>query len=205
MIVAGLTGSIAMGKTEAARMIASLGVPVFDADKVVHDLYAKGGGAVSAIAARFPEAVALGVVDRTRLSEIVLADPAAWRALEGIVHPLVRAAEKDFLRRCRAEGHSLAVIDIPLLFESGRQDEVDKIIVVTAAPDVQRRRALARPAMSPKKFEAILARQLPDAEKRRQAHFIVDSSRGYDHALAQIKSIVASLRRGSDGDAGNRT
>ena len=193
MIVAGLTGSIAMGKSETARMFTSLGVPVFDADAAVHGLYAKGGGAVKAIAAKFPQAIIDGAVDRQRLGELVLNNPQAMKALEAIVHPLVRQAEREFIRVCRAESRLLAILDIPLLFETGRQRDVDRIIVVTAPAEMQRHRALARPGMTPEKFAAILARQVPDADKRRQAHFIVDSSQGREHALAQVKAVVAKL------------
>ena len=195
MIVAGLTGSLAMGKSETARMFASLGIPVFDADAEVHRLYAQGGAAVEMIGARFPEAIVDGAVDRRRLGEIVLKDAAALRAVEKLVHPLVRNAEAEFLRKCRGEARPLAVLDIPLLFETGRQRDVDRIIVVSAPADVQRSRALTRPGMTAEKFEAIAARQVPDAERRRQAHFIVDSSQGLDQALAQVKAIVAILMR----------
>jgi dephospho-CoA kinase len=195
VIVAGLTGSIAMGKSETARMFASLGVPVFDADAEVHSLYTKGGAAVAAIAARFPEAIVDRAIDRRLLGELVLRDPEALQALETLVHPLVRKKEAEFLRKCRSDGKPLVVLDIPLLFESGRQHDVDRIIVVSAPDDVQRSRALARPGMTAEKFEAIAARQVPDAEKRRQAHFIVDSSQGLDQALAQVKTIVATLIR----------
>jgi dephospho-CoA kinase len=195
MIVAGLTGSLAMGKSETARMFASLGVPVFDADAEVHRLYTQGGAAVEMIGARFPEAIVDGAVDRRRLGEIVLKDAAALRAVEKLVHPLVRKAEAEFLSKCRGEARPLAVLDIPLLFETGRQRDVDRIIVVSAPGDVQRSRALSRPGMTAEKFEALTARQVPDAERRRQAHFIVDSSQGLDQALAQVKAIVAILMR----------
>jgi dephospho-CoA kinase len=193
MIVAGLTGSIAMGKSETARMFAALGVPVFDADATVHEMYARGGAAVSAIGTRFPQAVVDGVVDRQRLAELVLKNHEALKTLESIVHPLVREAEIEFIRRCRAENRPLVILDIPLLFETGRQRDVDRIIVVSAPADMQRERALARPGMTLEKFAAVLARQVPDTERRRQAHFIVDSSQGLDHASAQVKAIVAKL------------
>ncbi len=193
MIVAGLTGSIAMGKTETARMFAALGVPVFDADAAVHEMYAEGGAAVSAVGAKFPQAVVDGAVDRQRLAELVLKDLEALKTLESIVHPQVRKAEMEFIRRCHAENRPLVVLDIPLLFETGRQRDVDRIIVVSAPADMQRERALARPGMTPEKFAAILARQVPDAERRRQAHFIVDSSQGLVHASAQVEAIVARL------------
>ncbi len=193
MIVAGLTGSMAMGKTETARMFAALGVPVFDADAEVHRLYAKEGEAVSAIGKKFPQAIVNGAVDRQRLAELVQKDPEVLKTLENIVHPLVRKAENEFVRRCRAENRPLAILDIPLLIETGRQHDVDRIIVVSAPADVQRSRALARPGMTPEKFQAIASRQVPDSEKRRQAHFIVDSSQDLDRTLAQVKAIVAIL------------
>ena len=195
MIVAGLTGSIAMGKSETARMFASLGVPVFDADAAVHEMYAKRGAAVSAIAAKFPDAVVDGAVDRLRLAELVLSNPVALKMLESIVHPLVRKKEQEFIRRCRTDNRPLVVLDIPLLFETGRQRDVDRIIVVSASVDTQRKRVLARPGMTEEKFATISARQIPDVEKRRRAHFIVDTSQNLDHALVQVKNIVAKLMR----------
>jgi dephospho-CoA kinase len=195
MIVAGLTGSIAMGKSETARMFASLGVPVFDADAAVHEMYAKRGAAVSAIAAKFPDAVVDGAVDRLRLAELVLSNPVALKMLESIVHPLVRKKEQEFIRRCRTDNRPLVVLDIPLLFETGRQRDVDRIIVVSASVDTQRKRVLARPGMTEEKFATISARQIPDVEKRRRAHFIVDTSQSLDHALVQVKNIVAKLMR----------
>lgn len=197
MIVAGLTGSIAMGKSETARMFAGLGVPVFDADAAVHEMYAKGGAAVEAIAARFPQAIVDGAVDRQRLGGLILNDPEALIALEAAVHPLVRRAEREFLDKCRSENRPLAILDLPLLFETGRQRDVDRIIVVSAPVGIQRERALARPGMTPEKFAAIVARQIPDSEKQRLAHFIMDSSKGFDHALAQVKTIMAKLMRGA--------
>lgn len=195
MIVAGLTGSIAMGKSETARMFASLGVPVFDADAAVHEMYAKRGAAVSAIAAKFPDAVVDGAVDRLRLAELVLSNPVALKMLESIVHPLVRKKEQEFIRRCRTDNRPLVVLDIPLLFETGRQRDVDRIIVVSASADTQRKRVSARPGMTEEKFATITARQIPDVEKRRRAHFIVDTSQSLDHALVQVKNIVAKLMR----------
>jgi dephospho-CoA kinase len=200
VIVAGLTGSIAMGKTETAKMFASLGVPVFDADACVHDLYEKGGAAVSLVEAAFPGTVSDGAVDRARLSARVLNDPAALRKLELLVHPLVRKAQAAFTSAASSAGHGLVVLDIPLLFESGLETTVDRVIVVSAPEEVQRARALARDGMTEEKLQAILARQVPDSEKRSRADFVVDSSQGLDHAFAQVKSIVAKLRReGAEG------
>lgn len=191
MIVIGLTGSIGMGKTETAKLFAKLGIAVSDSDAIVHALYDKGGAAVEAIAKAFPEAVEEGRVDRVILGRIVTEDPSQLRRLENIVHPLVRAAQKDFIERHK--GEKIVVLDIPLLFETGRDREVDKIVVVSAPPDVQRTRVLAREGMTAEKFAAILARQTPDSEKRARADFIVDTSQGLDHAERQVRAIIAEL------------
>lgn len=190
MIVIGLTGSIAMGKSTAAGIFADMGVPVCDSDAVVHALYEKGE---KTVAAAFPDAVRDGKIDRTLLSRLLAEDEADFATLEAIVHPLVRRAQDEFLRRCREENEDLAVLDIPLLFETGRGQDVDKVVVVSAPAGVQRARALARPGMTEEKFESILKRQIPDAEKRRRADFVVDSSQGLDHARAAIRSIIRTL------------
>jgi dephospho-CoA kinase len=195
MIVVGLTGSIAMGKSTAARMFASLGVPVFDSDAEVHRQYATGGDAAKEIAALYPEAIAGGAVDRQALSRLVLGNPHALKQLEAIVHPIVRKHQCEFLQRCRQQQCQIAVLDIPLLFETHREKEVDRIVVVTATSELQRRRALVRPGMSDDKLDKILSRQMPDAEKRAKADFVVDTSQSLDHTLAQIRDIVASLHR----------
>jgi dephospho-CoA kinase len=189
--VLGLTGSIGMGKSTTARFFAEAGVPVHDADAVVHHLYE--GEAVPAIEAAFPGTTADGRVDRTRLSGRVVGDDAAMRRLEGIVHPLVRAAEERFLVEAQARGAPVAVLDIPLLFETGGDSRVDAVVVVSAPPDVQRARALERPGMTEQKFTAIAAKQMPDAEKRRRADFVVDSSRGFDSARAQVRAILDAV------------
>ena len=194
MIVVGLTGSIAMGKTETAKQFAFLGIPVFDSDAEVHRQYAEGGEAVPVIAGVFPEAVVNGAVDRVKLSKIIVADPDAVKKLEAIVHPIVRKHQHKFLAECRAKGEPIAVLDIPLLFETGRETELDFIVVVTAPAEVQRERALQRPGMTEKKLERILALQTPDSEKRARADYIVDTSQGLAAALAQVREIVASLR-----------
>jgi dephospho-CoA kinase len=198
MIVVGLTGSIGMGKTETARMFERLGVPVFDADRAVHELYAPGGEAVASIAGAFPEAVVDGAVDRVRLAAAVLGDGEAVRRLEGIVHPLVQEKRQAFLAGVRAKGGDIAVLDIPLLFETGGDGRVDRTVVVSAPADLQRERVLARPGMTEEKFRAILDRQMPDEEKRKRADFVVDSSVGLDHAFEQVKRIVAELRSGGE-------
>lgn len=191
MIKLGLTGSIAMGKSTAAEIFASFGVPVFDADAEVHRQYAKGGAAVPAVGRLFPEAIVEGAVDRAILSKLVLNDPDALARLQEAVHPLVRRAQQEFLGLHQSA--PLVVLDIPLLFETGREKEVDRIAVVSAPADIQRQRALARPGMSPEKLEALLARQMPDAEKRAKADFIIDTSGPLEDTSAQIKRIIAEL------------
>jgi len=190
MFVLGLTGSIAMGKSTTARLFAEEGVPVHDADATVHWLYENE--AVAAIEAAFPGTTQDGKVNRGLLGERVVNDPAALKQLESIVHPLVRAAEQDFLRKAGAAGAAVAVLDIPLLFETGGADRVDGVAVVTAPAEVQRARVLER-GVTPEKYEALLARQMPDAEKRRRADFIVDSSQGIEPAREQVRAILAKI------------
>jgi dephospho-CoA kinase len=196
MIVIGLTGSIGMGKTETARMFAAEGIPVSESDAVVHRLYDQGGAAVMPVAAVFPDVVIDGRVDRAKLARHLAVNPADFARLEEIVHPLVRAEQEKFIDDARRRKARLAVLDIPLLFETGRDHDVDKIVVVSAPADIQRRRVLARPGMTQEKFAAILARQLPDPEKRMRADFIVDSDRGLDYARAQVRHIIDALSRG---------
>lgn len=206
MIVVGLTGSIAMGKTETARMFRELGIPVFDADAEVHGLYGMGGEAVAPIAALFPHTVTDGSVDRARLSAMVVGDEAALKMLEAIVHPLVRRRQQEFLETQRRSGARVAIIDHPLLFETGLEQEMDAVVVVSARAEMQRERALKRPGMTVEKLEMILARQLPDAEKRRRADFIVDTSRSLDDTARQVREIAVRLEawRGKGKHAGNR-
>lgn len=191
MIKLGLTGSIGMGKSVTAQLFRDEGIPVHDADAVVHALYASR--AAPLIGAAFPGTVRNGVVDRPGLSAQVLNDLEAMKRLEAIVHPLVREEEEDFLRRERGKGAKLVVLDIPLLFETGAQSRTDKILVVTAEPQVQRDRVLARPGMTKDKFEAILARQMPDVEKRRRADFVVNTGLGLDFARAEVRKIIVRL------------
>jgi len=191
MIVLGLTGSIGMGKSATARMFSEAGVPVHDSDEAVHRLYA--GKAAPLIEAAFPGVIVDGVVDRARLAARVLGDAAALKTLEAIVHPLVRADADAFVARHRAAETPLAVLDIPLLFETSGRGRVDKVAVVSAPAEMQRERVLARPGMTPEKFEAILARQVPDAEKRRQADFVIDTGHGFDAARAEVWRIVGEL------------
>ncbi len=187
----GLTGSIGMGKSTTSAMFRAAGVPVHDADQAVHDLYA--GAAAPQIEAAFPGTTANGVVDRAKLSAAVLGRPEALAKLEAIVHPLVRAEEQAFLARARKSGATVAVLDVPLLLETGGEGRCDAVVVVTAPAEVQRKRVLGRPGMSEEKLAAILARQIPDAEKRRRAHFLVDTSRGLIVAERQVHSILNAV------------
>jgi len=191
MLILGLTGSIGMGKSTAARFFTEAGVPVHDADAAVHRLY--GGEAVAPIEKAFPGTVRDGKVDRVKLAAQVLDDPAALKRLEAIVHPLVRAQEMRFLAEAEARGATVVVLDIPLLFEVAGQDRVDAVVVVSAPSELQRERVLTRADMSEGKLDAILAKQTPDEEKRRRAHFVVDSSRSFDSARAQIRGILRAV------------
>jgi dephospho-CoA kinase len=188
MIVLGLTGSIGMGKSTTAKLFAEAGVPVYDADAAVHRLYE--GEAAPAIEAAFPGTTTNGKVDRNRLSACVVHNPAAMKRLEEIVHPMLGASRQKFLRDAEQSGAAVAVVDVPLLFETGGERNVDAVVVVTTSPELQRERILARPNMSEQKFEGILARQMPDAEKRRRAHFVVDTSHGLDPVRARIRDIL---------------
>lgn len=191
MIVLGLTGSIGMGKSTTARMFMDEGVPVHDSDEAVHRLYA--GVAAPLIEARFPGTVVDGAVDRDRLSKAVIGKPHALRDLEAIVHPLVHADADAFLARHHAAGAPLAVLDIPLLYETGGRGRVDRVVVVTAPAAVQRERVLARPGMTEEKFAAILARQVPDAEKRARADYVIDTGEGLEAARAAVRALIAEV------------
>lgn len=195
MMLVGLTGSIGMGKSTTAAMFEAEGAPVYDADGAVHALYAPGGAAVAPIEAAFPGVVRQGGVDRALLSERVVGDAEAMKALEAIVHPLVGAGRLEFFEAARAANADIVVLDIPLLFETGGERAVDAVVVVSAPPELQRERVLARPGMSAAKFEAILARQVPDAEKRARADFVIDTSRGLESARDQVRAVLATLRR----------
>jgi dephospho-CoA kinase len=192
MLVLGLTGSIGMGKSTTARFFAEEGVPVLDADAVVHALY--DGEAVAAIEQAFPGTSRAGRVDREELSRRVVGDPAALKRLEAIVHPLVRAAQARFLADAERSGAQVAVLDVPLLFETGGDQRVDAVVVVSAPADVQRARTLERVGMTAEKFAALVRQQMPDAEKRRRADFVVDTSQSFDSARAQVRAILASVR-----------
>lgn len=198
MLIIGLTGSIGMGKSTAARRFAHKGIPVFDADAEVHRLYQ--GDAVEAIGQAFPGSVSEGQVDREALAEQVLSEDDALNRLEAIVHPMVRAAERDFLAHHAGEGAAMAVLEIPLLFETGADKRVDVIIVVVASPANQRERVLARPGMTLEKLEAIRAQQMPDQEKRAKADFVVDTDGPIESTAAEIDKIIESLA-GRQGQA----
>ncbi|MBX8825644.1 dephospho-CoA kinase [Ochrobactrum sp. SFR4] len=191
MIKLGLTGSIGMGKSTTAQIFADKGVPVYDADAVVHQLYQSE--AVPLIAEAFPEAVIDGQVDRKILSASVLGKPEQLKKLENIVHPLVHAKEQQFLRDAEAKGAKLVVLDIPLLFETGGTNRVDQILVVSAPYEMQRERVLSRENMTEEKFQSILARQMPDAEKRAKADFIVDTGQDKEFARQQVSEILEKL------------
>jgi dephospho-CoA kinase len=191
MFILGLTGSLGMGKSTTAGFFAEAGVPVHDADAVVHRLYQ--GDAAPPIETAFPGTTAAGKVDRAKLAARVLDHPEALRRLEAIVHPLVREAEARFLAEARARGAKVVVLDIPLLLETSGDQRVDAIVVVSAPSDTQRQRVLARPGMTPDKFDALLARQMSDSEKRRHADFVVDTSRGFEAARAQVQEILRAV------------
>ena len=191
MFILGLTGSVGMGKSATAKMFADEGVPVSDADATVHRLYEHE--AVAPIEAAFPGTTAGGKVDRVKLGERVIGNADELRRLEAIVHPLVAAARDAFLAAAERSGAAVAVLDIPLLYETGGDKLCDAVVVVSAPPEMQRERVLARPAMTEAKFAAILSKQTPDAEKRARADFVVDTSRGFDAARAQVRDILAKV------------
>ena len=193
MIVLGLTGSIGMGKTTTARFFAEAGVPVHDADAAVHRLYA--GDAADAVEAAFPGTTVDGKVDRGRLAARVIGDDAALKRLEALVHPFVHESEEKFLAEARAGGAPVVVLDIPLLYETGAENRVDAVVVVSAPDEVQRERVLARPGMTVEKLAALLAKQVPDAEKRRQADFVVDTGQGFAAARAQVAEILRAVAK----------
>lgn len=193
MIRIGLTGSIGMGKSTTAKLFADAGVPVHDADAAVHDLYR--GEAVPLVEAAFPGTTRDGIVDRVALGKQLSSEPTGFKRLEAIVHPLVRARERVFLEQQKTGGADLVVLDIPLLFESGSAERVDKIVVVSSDPQIQRLRVLARPDMTEEKFNLILSRQIPDAEKRARADYVVNTGDGIEAARKQVDEIIADLRR----------
>lgn len=192
MLIVGLTGSIGMGKTTAAKRFAAHGIPVFDADAEVHRLY--DGAAAPLVEAAFPGTVADGKVDRRALGAAVVGDPEAFARLEAIVHPLVRDAERRFLMQCVADGHDMAVLEIPLLFETGSDEMVDVTVVVSASAEEQRRRAITRPGMTEEKLQSLLAQQLPDAEKRARADFVVETDGPIEETGVTLDRLIESLR-----------
>ncbi len=194
MIIVGLTGSIGMGKSTTAKMFRELGVPVNDADEVVHDLYR--GEAVAPVEAAFPGVVKDGVIDRAELSRQLVAAPDRLGELERIVHPLVRKREREFLAKHRAAGAPFVLLDIPLLFETKAEARVDRVVVVTCGPEIQRERVLRRPGMTEEKFAMILARQVPDGNKRARADYVIDTSDSFDVTREQVRAVVERLRAG---------
>ncbi|MCC6007916.1 MAG: dephospho-CoA kinase [Rhodobacteraceae bacterium] len=195
--VIGLTGSIGMGKTTTAAMFAEAGLPVWDADAAVHRLYGPGGAALGPVGALCPEAVTLEGIDRARLRDWIARTEGALARLEAVVHPLVAADREEFLARAAREGADLAVVDIPLLFETGAEDGVDVTVVVSAPEEVQRARVLARPGMEAGHLSRIMARQMPDAEKRARADHVIETD-GMERARAQVRDLVARLRSARD-------
>ena len=191
MFILGLTGSVGMGKSATAQFFAEAGAAVHDADAVVHRLYE--GEAVEAIERAFPGTTASGKVDRARLGVRVLGDAATLKRLEAIIHPMVHEAERRLIAEAEAAGKKVVVLDIPLLFETGSDRRCDAVVVVSAPAEVQRARVLARPGMTPEKFDAILAKQMPDAEKRARADFVVDTSQGFEAARAQVRAILEAI------------
>jgi len=205
LILIGLTGSIGMGKSTTAAMFRDAGVPVYDADAAVHDLYDKGGAAVGPVGKAFPGTVKDGRVDREALRQAVLGDPEALKRLNAIVHPLVGRDRLGFFAKAEAEGADMVALDIPLLFETGGHANVDAVVVVSAPAEMQRERVLARPGMSVGRLDAILAQQMADAEKRARAHFVVDTSQGLEPARRQVAQIIAAMRDPATRPARDRT
>jgi len=193
MLLVGLTGSIGMGKSKSAELFEAEGLPVYDADASVHALYAKGGAAVAPLSAHFPEAIKDGAVDRTILGKLVLNDSEMLQKLESIVHPLAGQVQKSFLETQEAAGKKAVILDIPLLFEKKAEGLVDVVVVVSTTPEVQKQRVLERPGMTEEKFHSILSKQMPDAEKREKADFVVDSTISVADAHRQIRDIINKL------------
>lgn len=200
MIFLGLTGSIGMGKSATAEMFRAEGVPVYDADAAVHELYEKGGPAVAPLEEAFPGVVEKGAVNRTLLRERVLDDPDAMKKLERIVHPLVGQTQLDFRQSVKEAGAPLAILDIPLLFETGGEARCDYVLVVTASPEVQRQRVLSREGMTEDVFQSILARQIADAEKRAKADFIISTGHGFAYARESVQALISLMKRKVAGD-----
>lgn len=200
-LLLGLTGSIGMGKSETARMFAQLGLPVYDADAAVHSLYEPGGTAVLPVSQAFPGCVTDGRVDRAALTARVTGDAAALARLEAIVHPLVAVKQQQFIDQAAAAGVDLVVLEIPLLFEIGGEVRMDAVVVVSAPEEIQRRRVLSRAGMMESRLAYILSRQMPDAEKRARADYVVDTGSGFDCTFEQVRKIVTELRARRTGHA----
>lgn len=194
-LLIGLTGSIGMGKTETAKMFASEGIPVYDADAAVHRLYEPGGAAVPEVEKAFPEAVRNGKVDRVLLAQVIGKSETGFKKLEAIVHPLVAREQMQFLSDAIQSGAEMVVLDIPLLFETSGHTRMDAVVVVSAPTHIQRARVLAREGMTEEKLDQILSRQMPDEDKRKAAHFIVETDQGLDHAAKQVHEIVVALHK----------
>ena len=194
MIILGLTGSIGMGKSTTASLFAEEGVPVYDADAMVHALYEPGGAAVAPVSAAFPGVEREGAINRDELSKAVMGKPDELRKLERIVHPLVRQAQQDFVKRHLADGAKIVVLDIPLLLEGGGERYCDAVVVVSAPGDVQHARVMGRPGMTQDKLDQILAKQMPDADKRKRADFVVNTAFGVEDARTQIRAVLDALR-----------
>jgi dephospho-CoA kinase len=193
MIILGLTGSVGMGKSTAAKALRRMGIPVYDADRAVHRLLGRGGAAVAPVSAAFPEVLKGGAIDRTALGRLVFADPAALQRLESILHPLVRAAERRFIARARRARRRLVVLDIPLLFETGGDKRCDKVLVVSAPRRIQLARVMARPGMTAERLAGVEARQMPDSEKRRRADIVIETGLDRHHSLAKLRRALSRL------------
>ncbi|NOZ43346.1 MAG: dephospho-CoA kinase [Alphaproteobacteria bacterium] len=193
-VIIGLTGSIGMGKSTAAKMFVQTGIPLFDSDAAVHNLLAKGGAAVEPVKKIFPDIAATDAIDRVSLGKRVFGDKAALKKLEAIIHPLVSDLRRKFFDQALAQGHDIVVIDVPLLFETGAEHQCDYTVVVSAPKAVQRQRVLGRPGMTEQKFNDILARQLPDKEKRQRADFIIETDYGFQHAEKRVGAIIDKIR-----------
>lgn len=195
MKIIGLTGSIGMGKSTTATMFREAGIPVYDADAEVHKAYDVGGAAVEPVGAAFPGVVRDGRVDREELRKRVLGNPEALKVLNGIVHPIVGRARAAVFEEAEAKGADMVILDVPLIYETGGEKNMHKVIVVSAPAEMQRQRVLAREGMTPERLDAILAQQVPDAEKRARADYVVDTGQGLEHAREQVQAIIADLRK----------
>lgn len=200
MIILGLTGSIGMGKTTTAQMFREAGCPVFDADAAVHDLYAKGGKAVPIIRSVFPDAIKDGAVDRAVLGGHMRADPLQLKVLESFIHPLVGEVRAEFFKKAAQDKAKIVIMDVPLLFETGGDKLMTKTVVVTAPADVQRKRVLARPGMTEGLYASLLARQMPDAEKRKRGDYLIFTDKGLENAREQVQTILKDLRGTKEGN-----